>query len=633
LELKKYNANKKIIFFAKKIIVLLILLSIQRSYALDTLVVGNSFFEEYVTEGKNLAIFEDPSRQLTISDVLKRQNEFALNTKTYTLNERRQSAYWIKIAVKNDSDIFKHFILESYFSNTYSLQLYYLDDKGIIQRQETGEVIPYPERIHQHKNLILDLPMPEKGKTRIFFIRVFSGWDSGFDYHIKSLNWFLFYTNKEYYFLGIYYGILSIMALYNLILFFTIRVRIYLYYVIYISSGILTSLNEDKLGFQFLWKESPALNPILAYHVAPALLLLSYTLYAVKFLELRVAHGKLWLVVIISTAMYMFLFTANIFLGVAEPLRVFYVLPFLAIGIASGYSLLKGYRAARFFVVGATFIFLSVVLIQLRTWGVIPGNIFTVYLLNYSLVIESVIFSIALSDRIKLIQRDKEKAQNEMILELEENERLQHIVREQLKEKQLLQETVNRELEQKVEERTKELKKANEQIRQMNELLDADNKKLEINLKELLKARVMLKDVDFEEFSKIYPNENSCFRFLSELKWKGGFVCKKCGYENFCEGQTEYSKRCTRCRYDESPTAYTIFQGIKFPITKAFYILFLFYSSKEKLTSTEISRILFLRQKTCWSFIHKIVESRKNKTFSKKNKIDGWSSLVLDGEN
>jgi two-component system, sensor histidine kinase LadS len=608
-----------------------LLLSAQLSWAIDTIVVGKSLLEEHVVGGSALEIFEDKDKSITITDILNGNPKFTLNHKPFASNENLSSAYWLKIILRNDSEIFKHFILESYSLNTYSLQLYYVDEKGFVHRQETGEAIPYPDRTHQHKNLVLDLPMPENGGERIFYIRVYSDHTSGFDFHIKSLNWFLFYSNNEYYLLGFYYGILCIMAVYNLIIFLTIRARVHLYYVFYIVSGIFASLNEDKLGFQFLWRESPALNPVLAYHITPAALIITFALYALEFLNLRKMHKNFWYGIIGATGLYMVLFTINIFFTIGDPLRFFYVLPFLVICAASLNSLLKGYRAARLFVVGATFILLSIILIQLRALGLMEGNILTVYLLNYSLVIESVILSIALSDRIKLIQRDKEKAQLEVIRELRKNERLQNIVTRQLQEKHLLQEKVNRELEEKVQERTLELKQANEQIRQMNELLDADNKKLEINVQELSKARIMLKGVDFEEFSKIYPDEDSCYRFLSDLKWKNGYKCKKCGYGNFCEGQTEYSRRCTKCRYDESATAYTIFQGIKFPINKAFYILFLFYSSKEKLTSTEISRILFLRQKTCWSFIHKIVETRKNKTASpKKSKIDGWPSLVLD---
>jgi hypothetical protein len=602
--------------------------------ALDTLVVGRSVMEEYVTEGnKHQEIFEDKSAKLSIEEILKDniQRQFKSGTSSYEFNKNSSSAYWVKIAVKSISSDQVHYVLESYHLNTKSFQIYYLDEKGRIHRQETGENTTYSNRVQRHKNLVLDLPMPANSTPRIFYLRVYSNLHSGFDYHIKSLPWFLYYSLNEYYLLGIFYGILLIMAVYNLIIFFTIKAKVHLYYVFYIISGMLASLNEDKLGYQYIWKEFPNLNPIMAYHVTPILLVLTFTLYAIKFLQLKRRSSSFFYPILIAVGAYLVCFTINIFYPLGLFLRFFIVVPFLVIYMASWSSLWGGYKASKLFIVGATFILGSVIIIQLRSAGFLPGTIFNVYILNISLIIESVVLSIALSDRLKIMQVDKEIAQQKVIEELEENKRLQLLVHEQLVEKQLLQEKVNRELEQKVEERTLELREANEEIQHMNELLHADNKKLVINLNELSNARVMLKGVDFEEFSKIYPDEDSCYKFLSDLKWSEEYACKKCGYQNSCEGHSQYSRRCTKCRYDESPTAFTIFHGIKFPITKAFYILFLFYSSKEKLTSTEISRILILRQKTCWSFINKIMETRKNKTSTRKNKADeGWASLVLD---
>jgi hypothetical protein len=618
----------------KRLVIFLLLFYINSFFAkaLDTLVVGKFGLEEYLLKGTLEEIYEDKTASLSINEVLRDsiQKRFVLNKSSYAYNENNSSAYWVKIIVRNNSVEDVHYVLESYHLNTKSLQIYYVDEFGIIHMQETGESIVYPKRVEQHKNLLLDLPLPANSTARVFYIRVQSNLHSGFDFLVKSLPWFLFYSLNEYYLLGMYYGMLFIMAMYNLIIFFTIRARVHLYYVFYILSGILASLNEDKLGYQYIWRQFPEWNPVLAYHVVPLLLMLTFALYAIKFLHLKSRHSRFLLSILISIGVYIVFYTINIFNPVGDILRLFFVAPFVIIYLASWNSLLGGYKPAKLFTVGSTFILGSMILIQLRSVGAMPGNIFTVYLLNFSMVIESVVLSVALSDRIKIMQLDKEAAQQKAIEELEENKRLQLLINQQLKEKQLLQEKVNRELEHKVEERTLELKEANEEIKRMNELLYADNVKLEINLKELEKSRVMLKGVDFEEFSKIYPDEESCYKFLSELKWKDDYICKKCGYNNFCEGQTVFSKRCTKCRYDESPTAYTIFQGIKFPITKAFYILFLFYSSKEKLTSTEISRILFLRQKTCWSFIHKIMEARKNKTPGKKNKLEGWPSLVFD---
>src|SRR5690606_13382323 len=122
------------------------------------------------------------------------------------------------------------------------------------------------------------------------------------------------------------------------------------------------------------------------------------------------------------------------------------------------------------------------------------------------------------------------------------------------------------------------------------QFLQAENIQLEGNVKELTKARVLMKEVDFAEFSKIFPDKDSCMKYLYELKWKKGFMCKKCSNDKFFTGKDPFSKRCTKCGYNESATAYTIFHKCKFPINKAFYMLFLIYANKEKITSPELSQ-------------------------------------------
>lgn len=234
------------------------------------------------------------------------------------------------------------------------------------------------------------------------------------------------------------------------------------------------------------------------------------------------------------------------------------------------------------------------------------------------------VLSRAIGDRFRYLKQQKEENDAKIIHQLKVNERLK--------------DKVNRELEEKVVERTHELakanedlEKANEEIQRMNELLKQENFELQYDMKELAKARLMLRDVKFEEFSKIYPDDIACYQFLANFKWRRGYTCRKCKNKKFSEGRIAHSRRCTKCNYDESPTLGTIFARVKFPIVKAFYMVFLYYSSKEKLSSTDMSRILMLRQKTCWSFIQKIKTYSENKKSSLDvKKLENWTDLLLD---
>jgi hypothetical protein len=171
-----------------------------------------------------------------------------------------------------------------------------------------------------------------------------------------------------------------------------------------------------------------------------------------------------------------------------------------------------------------------------------------------------------------------------------------------------------------------ELQAQAEQIEQMNRLLQRDNEKLEVDVRNLSKARVMQKRVTFEEFKLIYPDDDSCYRYLEEVKWGRGYECKKCGNGRYSPGTAPYSRRCSRCNYIETITAGTVFSRLKFSITKAFYILFLVSGGKD-ITVDELSAILSLRRDTCWNFKKKVTDVINSRNGAKKNK-DGWSHLI-----
>ncbi|MEQ8244644.1 transposase, partial [Fulvivirga sp.] len=129
----------------------------------------------------------------------------------------------------------------------------------------------------------------------------------------------------------------------------------------------------------------------------------------------------------------------------------------------------------------------------------------------------------------------------------------------------------------------------------------------------ILQDRLINKNLTLEEFNKIFPDEVSCFRFLDRLKWENGYSCSKCANTKYNDGQQKYSRRCTRCGYDESVTSNTVFHKIKFPIEKAFYILYLTNNRQNKYTLDELSEMLSLRRNTVWNFKKKIEQAFSDK--------------------
>jgi hypothetical protein len=114
-----------------------------------------------------------------------------------------------------------------------------------------------------------------------------------------------------------------------------------------------------------------------------------------------------------------------------------------------------------------------------------------------------------------------------------------------------------------------------------------------------------------ERFKRLFPDEDSCLNLLAELKWKDGYVCTKCGNTNSCRGKTLFSRRCTRCKKEESATANTVFHHCRIPIHKAFEMAYL-VCALPAVSSYEISRQFDMRHMTCYNFKKKILHCKES---------------------
>lgn len=128
------------------------------------------------------------------------------------------------------------------------------------------------------------------------------------------------------------------------------------------------------------------------------------------------------------------------------------------------------------------------------------------------------------------------------------------------------------------------------------------------------------KSINYLEFIDRFSSDSDCYQYLLDLKWGKGYKCRSCGKHLWIKGRKWYYRRCKSCDYDESVTAGTMFHKIKFPILKAFHILFRISTKKKGMSSVELANEFGLQQKTCWLFKAKIQEAMKS---SGKFKLSG----------
>jgi hypothetical protein len=620
-------------------LVLLCVSGILNCHGQDMVPVADSA-KQHVFRDAELEYLRDVNSKLQIKDIASAayQNKFVKNTSaTPILND--SCAYWYRIKLNQSAVTNNNWIIEFFDQTIDSITVYSPIKNNTYKATLLGSNRPFSERLYNHKNFSLNISNDLKGQNTYYF-RVRSHQSANIIIVLRSVNWFISYALDEYFFFGIFYGMILVFGLYNLIMFVAMRKRQYLYYIVYNLSIGLYEMCTDGIAYQYLWQMAPMWNHY-AYGVALFLASTFSMLFAQSLLHLKEIAPRfnklLNSVIVLRTLFFFICLTLN---HNWFSYKIIEIVPLFVSFIAGCYVLYNGYRPARFFVIGYSFLlsgFIIKSLIALNIWW-LPVTALNFYSLSFCFIMEMLFITFAIGDKVRMLKQEKDQTQLRMIKQLKHNEELKDMLNKNLEEQ--VAERTSEIIEQSslIAHQNEELTAVNqllqqqaEEISRMNVLLEKDNLLLHSDIEKVTHDRVMSAEVDFEEFSKIYPDRETCFKFLSDLKWERGYACKKCGNTHYGNGHLPYSRRCSKCGYEESVIANTILQNTRIPINKAFYMIFLMYSTKGKISSHKLSEILSIRQSTCWAYstrIKKAMESRKKEIKNAGNK--GWSKLVIE---
>ena len=261
-------------------------------------------------------------------------------------------------------------------------------------------------------------------------------------------------------------GITLVMALYNLVLFIILRDRSYLYYVSYIIFLGLSQVLQRGYGTNFFVSEKGILNNYLIPIVRVGFGF-SVLLFAAEFLQLkRILKSYIYLYYLLYV-----LYTIALMAVIAGKVTFAYDMITLTAGLMA-ISLLaigsvlyfKGFKPSKFFMYGWGLFLITMLISIARNRGFIVHNSFTINIIIYSSVVQLVLFSIALADRINFYRRQNTEAQLLSLTIAKENERL-------ITEQNILLET-------EVNARTQQLINTNQDLSKMIENLKSTQMKL-----------------------------------------------------------------------------------------------------------------------------------------------------------
>lgn len=112
------------------------------------------------------------------------------------------------------------------------------------------------------------------------------------------------------------------------------------------------------------------------------------------------------------------------------------------------------------------------------------------------------------------------------------------------------------------------------------------------------------------EFIQRFPDEESCFRFLTACRWPGGrFICPRCGHDEGYVLTKRWGFHCASrtCRYSVSITAGTVMHKSRQSLATWLLAAWLVATDKRGISATQLQRQLGLsRYETAFQMLHRL---------------------------
>jgi len=207
------------------------------------------------------------------------------------------------------------------------------------------------------------------------------------------------------------------MIFYNFFLLLSIKDISYLYYILYIIGVMFFSLMSSGYGFEFLYPNYPKFgNSIMLFMTG--FFFTFAGIFSAHFLKLKELTPLIYILLLGVTFIYFLAMPLSFILkyNVLVKIVTYFALPFTIITLLGGIlSYKKGWKPARFYVLGWTTLLIGIFVFASELLGKLPSNFFTTHSVQIGSALEVILLSLGLADRINVLKQEKEKAQTELL--------------------------------------------------------------------------------------------------------------------------------------------------------------------------------------------------------------------------
>ena len=490
----------------------------------NTINIDNSSSKEILTSSQ---IFIDTSKALTIKDISNNQVNFEDTNNTikkfgYSPNFK----VWVKFTIHNSENEPISKILE--FDNPLVTDILLYESNELIGKE--GLLNKRVER--KTVNPIFSINL-DKNETKTYYMEVYSKKTS----LILKLNLYsydAFYSKEIFHqiILSLFFGAMIILALYNLSIFFMIKDISYFYYVAYIVTLVLHHLLYVGFGGLYIFNTilmSYIIDYAAIFIILPVLFLALFSKFFLQTSQYRKINLVLNFLITLLILSTLFFICTEYFEKYRRLIPITVMVYLFGITV---YLFIKKNSQAKLILFGWSAILFATLVMYLSNAGIISVDLSSYYVIELSFVLEALVFSIALANRIKGLQEERNKMQTKLIEEQKDNElKLNNLVAKKtnkleiaLEEKEVLLRELNHRVKNNMQTIISLIRLQNDEIEdaKINMLLSTIQNRISAmsHLHELLYRKDTITFVDaYEYFERIVFEIQQSFEHEIEVEY------------------------------------------------------------------------------------------------------------------
>lgn len=357
-----------------------------------------------------IELLEDDGGQLSIADMADPavQRRFQPANARATVGQSR-NPWWIKVSLQRTPDTPAQWWLEVGSVTPLDLQLYQADGQAGWQARQSGERTGFAQgRDHAYRRILFKLPTLGS-EPQIIYLRSYDPAGNSFPLKAWQLDDLNLLASQENLGLGVVYGMIAALLLYNLFIFFSLRDSAYFWYVLTTAGALLMILSMSGHGFQYLWPQGPV--PFWLDRITlPSVWGLCASRFTQTLLQTR-QHVR-WAHYLLNFACICYVIAISLEAFGQRSLAAWIIalLSLSSIPAALGSALTRwrqGYFPALLYLSGYGLILGSISLALMRTTGLVQPATWNAYVFPLAVAAESILFSFALAYRIQILRQER----------------------------------------------------------------------------------------------------------------------------------------------------------------------------------------------------------------------------------